>query len=231
MYEAVTTLLALVAAILLASRLTKMFAHGPTITMDDRSQAWLSETYYAGLTEKLNASIEYLHSAIAWSITLTVAGVSVILTQARFPNERSLVLGVMLSLFLNHFGVRAAKGYLNVVRFAAIQRRLTAWQLSRSEGDLNRLIEHIRSLDLAWCSPVRKRVVLYKIIFECGYGYFYALTIGTIIYTLATIQATVADILLTIAGAVVQLLELYFGLLRSPYLRTIARDEIAELYR
>lgn len=203
--------------------------------MDHSDSSWLRDVYFSSMTDKINASLDYLHSTITWSITVATAGVGLITAQATYPDMLSMLLSLLLLILLTHFFARAGKAYMNVVRYAAIQRRLTYWILSVATPDgehqaVSDIRDCITYLDLEWRSPVRPATVLRKLLLECGFAYLYMGVFGLVCFTAVGIN-TLASYLAALAALLLIVLEVRYGLLRSPYLRATAIDALAEAYR
>jgi hypothetical protein len=208
---------------------------GIQMPLDPKVMDWLMRDYFISLTYKVNASLDYLHSAITWSITTTTAGMGLALAQQDFPNEKSWVLSLALIVFVTHFCVRAAKGYINVIRYAALQRRIQMCLLLENDGtggpDCSAVVDQIKALDLEWQCPLKRRTVFYKLLLEFGFSYFYLLLIGIATYVATHICFTGAIVWLGALALVLVFVEFYFGLVRSPYMRAVCRDDLAEKYR
>lgn len=203
--------------------------------MPEKIADWLISEYYSSLTRKINASLTYLHHTITWALTITIAGIGWIITGNDFPNEKGMLLSLILLIFISHFFVRAGKAYINVVRYASLQRRITYNKLGIHESlganNISALTQHILSLDLEWSSPLRATTVIKKLLTEFGFGYFFVFTASITIYSLIKIPIILINFAFLKGTIIIIILEIVFGLIHSPYLRKVEVDLLAERYR
>jgi len=188
----------------------------------DENRAQTVRMFASGLSTQIDTSMTYLHSTITWAITIFVGGVGAIVISASFPNVNSQILLTIMFLVLAHLFMRTAKAYLNVMRVTALDK----WLLQNLErGDYETCFRAIDTYYIRWVSPLPAQTVLWKTLLELGFAYMYAAIMGLFIY--ASISNPNRIIWLMAGAHCVAGLELYFGLLRSPYLRKVEPFPIA----
>jgi hypothetical protein len=108
------------------------------------------------------------------------------------------------------------------MRFTALEKFLLQ-HLER--GDYETCSRVIDTYYIRWVSPLPAWTVLWKTLLELGFAYMYATILGLFIY--ASISNPTRIIWLMVGAHCVVGMELYFGLLRSPYLRKVEPFPIA----
>ena len=147
---------------------------------DDVVGAYLNSTRQAA-----EAALASLNTAVNWSLTLTL-GVMAFTIQFIFSENATgfptlffslLILAVTMAM-IAHFAIRTAKGYINVVRFAALERAALAQIMISSSIPLDEKLrsytnfaEFVQTYHMLWKSPVSLPVVFRKVLFEFGYLY------------------------------------------------------------
>ncbi|MBW2636603.1 MAG: hypothetical protein JRC86_03600 [Deltaproteobacteria bacterium] len=195
---------------------------GKTTQALDENRAQTVRMFATGLGGQIGTNMTYLHSTITWAIMIFVGGVGGIVINDSFPNGNSQLLLTVLFLVLAHLFTRTAKAYLNVMRFTSLDK----WLLQNLErGDYETCSRAIDTYYIRWVSPLPACTVIWKTLLELGFAYMYLAIMGLFIY--ASISNPNRIIWLMAGAHCVVGLELYFGLLRSPYLRKVEPFPIA----
>ncbi len=121
------------------------------------------------LSTERSTSLGELQNATTWSLTILTGAAVVVGLQQDFPNSVSMVGLSAIFVLGTHFGVRAAKGYINVIRWAHIQRRI----LGAVTGEVSKddVFEAIETYHIKWKSPITRWDLIRKCLFELGYFY------------------------------------------------------------
>ncbi len=204
--------------------------------MEDDALKWINTEYHSFLSEAVSASLQYLHSTITWSITITSAGVGFILAQKTFPDPKSYLFSLALLVIISHFFVRSGKAYINVIRYAAIQRYIISKKLDCkanlcSPDNFESLKYYIKRYHLEWSCPLKRTTVLTKLLTEFGFLYFFIFNFGLLGYIISKIQHSNTTIAIGLLAIIACYLEIYCGLLLSPYMRDIEVDKLAEKFK
>ena len=203
--------------------------------MEEKKEEWITTEYHSFLTEAVSASLQYLHSTITWSLTITSAGLGLIISQKSFPDFKSYIFSLALLLIICHFFVRAGKAYINVVRYAAIQRYIIYHKLNCSPNNCSNGLQpidyYIKRYHLEWRCPLNRKTVVIKLITEFGFLYFFSIAILGLIYVICKIQHSDLTISIGIVVGIISFYEIYNGLFLSPYMRETDVDNLAEKFR
>jgi hypothetical protein len=208
------------------------------LPLDDVVGAYLNSTRQAA-----EAALASSNTAVNWSLTLTL-GVMAFTIQFILPNASSelptlfftlLVLAVTIAM-IAHFAIRTAKGYINVVRFAALERAALAQVMMSSSIPLDEKLQSytnfanfVQTYHMLWKSPVSLQVVFRKVLFEFGYLYHVALlatAFGYVTYLSGSKQLPAAIIVLFLLGIVI-IFEIS-RFLASAYGRYVNIDALSE---
>lgn len=179
-------------------------------------------TFANSIAAQISTSMSYLHSTITWAVTAFAGGTGVIIINDNFPNGNSQLLLAVLFLVLAHLFVRTAKAYLNVMRFTALDKWII---VNMEKGNYAACSLAIRKYYVDWVSPLPTRTVLLKTLFELGFAYMWVALIGLFVYASWTNMNNI--IWLMVLAHVAAGLEVYFALVRSPYLRRVEPFQIA----
>ena len=201
--------------------------------------------YIQSARQSAEASLSNLNGSVNWALTITLAIAAFVMqfimrTDPVKPSDALFSLGI-LSITLSviaHFGIRTAKNYINLIRFAALERKGLEAQIlhvnaSSSPQDYNerlsQLLNTIREYHIEWKSPVSKKKIFIKILFEFGFSYLILFLSAIYIYiaTFIPIGQYPFVYLFVFAVAIALLIELLI-FSNSPYVRFISIDEIAE---
>lgn len=194
---------------------------------DKEDFKWISGPYFSGLYALIDSNRSYLNQGITWSIGILTAVIIFGLTYiaplqeirdasgivtgrsflAIFQNITDadvLVLAAVLSLafaFIANFLSRSIKGYLNLMRYAALYSRcvrLASGAVPVTSSEIKELKSQIKQYDDDFCPPLTLSAVLRKMITELGYGLFFVILIfADIVVTIAWVCANT-----TISGLV-----------------------------
>jgi hypothetical protein len=202
--------------------------------MDDEKQdtEWLTTTLLAHFESLLGTNMSYLHNAHNWALTILVGGVVVLTARTSFPDYLSLAALSVLLLVLIHFAVRTAKAYVNVMRWGTLERQIIRAKLTQATlVDWGVVVNKIEQLHCAWSSPLPLHDVAYKVLFELGFFYFLIVVVALIAYCLIDLGLSIitcAPCLLSLSFAAI---EVYIGMVRSPYFARISPDDFARSQR
>lgn len=201
------------------------------------SENWIATTYYSSLSEEKQTSIQELQNGTNWSVTLITAGLLLVITSNLFPSFTSLIVLCFVWVVSIHLLNRTLKGYINVVRWSLLQRTITQLKLGgstssdRTESEnWERAFHIIEKYHLNWCLPLKRRDVIYKGLFELGYGYILVSIVAGIIFNTIAIGLSLYATLLIALTILISLVEIVI-FLRSPYLRNVEFSENARRQR
>lgn len=193
---------------------------------DDDFGKWAIETYLPLLSEERSSSLVELHSATTWTLTLVSGAVLVVALQPGFPNTRSVIALIAVFVVGVHFALRAAKGYINVIRWAHIQR--TILSLAAASGTVSQARRAIHDYHIGWQSPLKPRDVLMKCLFELGYGYILLATLGVLGYALSDAGGTWPVFVMSGVSVIASGLEVTF-FARSNYMKGVPNETARRL--
>lgn len=203
----------------------KSSADGATVaptTNNDHDIRQAVTIFANAVASQISTSMTYLHSTVTWAVTIFAGGIGAIIINDKFPNGNSQLLLVVLFVVLAHLFVRTAKAYLNVMRFTALDKYLLTHV---AKGDYKSGFAMIQTYYVNWTSPLSGTTVIAKTLFELGFFYIWTAIVGVFIYT-AYLHPTRLTILMLVAHAAAAI-ELYFALLKSPYLKRVQLLPIA----
>ncbi len=220
--------------------------NGPELSKQDQdSLKWISEHYLRSLYTLIDSNRVYLNQGITWSIGIISAvfifGLTYIspLQDVRGsdgrPSERSagailenitdadvLLLTAVLAVafaFVSNFMSRSIKGYLNLVRYAALYSRtvsLASGKTAQTPDNVRTLVSYIDTYDVEFRPPLLLRQTVVKMLTELGYGLFFgilSLLLAGAVVIWTTAQTTVCGALfwlLFCSGPVWLVIELLF---------------------
>jgi hypothetical protein len=208
-------------------------AHATSGHETEMLRDWLTNAYYPTYPGKITSSIEYLHTTINWTLTVLSGGLAIVMA-GRNLDPAILWIGTLAVLVTCvHLLVRSAKGYINIMRWVTIDNSLVLYAIA-TESDkataFNEVIHSIKEYHLNWMCPLTRKDVFYKLLFEFGYSYFFAICIGLTVYVAMSITIDWFSIASAILATFFVVLEIYL-LLRSPYMRKVASHPIARAQR
>lgn len=192
---------------------------------------WVREYYYPSLVESVSQSLDQLHQATNWGITLISVGLVAVLTQFSFPSPEATIALIAVAALNQHFMNHALKGYLNVMRFSTIQKTILD-ELNASDTSLGRSRQKIVDYHVRWMSPLSRKSVFLKGYVELGFGYLLVVNLAMGLISLS--QGGQPRNLLecfglvgVFAALVIESVALNF----SPYLRQVQVDRLARNQR
>jgi hypothetical protein len=195
---------------------------------------WIVNVYFPALSQEKASALDQLHNATNWGLTLVTTAFLLAVTKQGFPDTLSLLILLIALLMGFHFFTRTLKGYINVIRWALLQRDITEDQLRQNSTNQNEVVENIVNLikkyHVNWWLPLRRRDVIIKGLFELGYGYILSIILATIIYVFFSMPMKLVDWI----GSLVGLFTIGFELilfLRSPYMKTVVPHDNARKLR
>ena len=191
--------------------------------------------YEEYLAQQLSSGREDFNTGMNWAITSLGVVLGLVLTSSSFPDLTSWILTLTLILICSHFATRSARSYLNILRWALILRKATQLELARLKGssgsEINALkhdfYSALENYHITWASPIKKRELMSKIIFEFGFGYFYLIFSGLLIWIGTSVSFTNVYIYSGIVGILLVIWE-WTILFRSLYLKKIVASEDAK---
>jgi hypothetical protein len=127
-------------------------------------------------------------------------------------------------ILVSHFAVRSGKAYISVMRFSAIQRKILRSLLDQ-KGNMDYMF-HIQKYHVEWQSPIPFRTVIYKLLFELGYGYLYFVILAVKVHILLNININLIMIIISVVCIMISIAEFYM-LRVSPYLKNTLVDDDA----
>ncbi|MBI1731055.1 hypothetical protein HYR53_10650 [Candidatus Acetothermia bacterium] len=192
-------------------------------------QEWLQTTYYSYLGNQINTSMTYLHSTVNWANTLLSLGMALVVSSTTFPDPFGLIGLLFIFTIMNHFAIRTAKAYLNVIRFSTLQKHILKLSVEEDpEADWSGIKEKAMQYDYDWTSPLTMRDLLYKVVMELGFMYYYLIIVILLIYSYIYVEVSPELLGVTGIAAILSFLELWFGLKRSLYMRKVVLDPLAK---
>lgn len=192
---------------------------------------WSRTTYLAHLASLIDSNMTYLHSTLTWAVTVLLGTLGFVAARNSFPDQVTYVSLLILMLILGHFAVRTGKAYLNVMRFGTLEKHLISSYLNEKSKTWPEIKSLILQYHCDWSSPLSFRYVVYKLLFELGFIYFFGIVVGLIFYTLFIIDFQWHLIWELIITLLLLVIEIWLGLLRSSYFRNIKQDKIAQKQR
>lgn len=197
----------------------------PEETMD---LEWAKNSYLAHLASLIDSNLTYLHSTLTWAITILLGGLGFVVTRSTFPDRFSIAFLAVLMIVLGHFAVRTAKAYLNVARFGSIEKEVLICAVSEcDETSKERVRAAVREFHCEWVSPLGLWPVVYKLLFELGFVYFFGIVTALAVYCVARVGVDCMSLGLMGGAIIVLTLEIWLGLVRSAYFHTVTSEEIS----
>lgn len=198
----------------------------PLSKEDQDRLKWMSEHYLRSIYTLIDSNRVYLNQGITWSIGIITAVMIFGLTymsslqEVRSPDgrliERSapailknvtdadiLLLTTVFTVafaFVANFMSRSIKGYLNVVRYAALYSRivrLASGKTTQTAHAVSALADDIDTYDAAFRPPLLLRQAVEKMLTELGYGLILAilcLLLAGMAYLWVTTSTTVSSV-------------------------------------
>jgi len=206
----------------------------PVKSMRENQYNWVMNVYLPMLGQEKASALDQLHNATNWGLTLTTTAFLLAVSKQGFPDLVSLYILIVALLMCVHFYTRTLKGYINVVRWALLQRVIVEKRLQKntigSEDVASDLAILIDNYHVKWRLPLRRSDVFIKGLFELGYGYILGITLATTIYTVTRVAMGFAEWV----GVLIALATISFELVllrRSPYMQMSAPNENARIMR
>lgn len=187
--------------------------------------------YASSSRQAAEQALKSLDSSTSWAVTFTL-GILAFAINATVvsPNVTSagrlLVLAIVSMGFpmLVHFGIRAAKSYINIVRFAKLEREALKCCLQIEDGSAENLIKSLQLYHLAWRSPINRGRIVFKVLFEFGFFYLIAFLIVLAYFIVRDIpdlwQSWLVFVLLTVIAILLEVLNFS----HSPYIKETVPD-------
>jgi hypothetical protein len=186
-----------------------------------------TRSFYRTIAQSVDINMTYLNQTVNWSITIFAGALGAAIVQEKFPNFNTQILLAILLVVISHFFVRCSKAYINVMRYTSLDRYIiAAMALSDYEVAFGAIVKY----HVQWVSPLAARTVLYKAFVEFGFIYMWLVVAG--LYAYALYEAwSISALVLVIIAHVLMGIEIYIGLIRSPYLAKVEPMEVAERLR
>lgn len=186
--------------------------------------------YASSCRNAAEQALKSLDSAINWALTLTLALLAFVVNTGvikELPNTQAalLLLVVIATGFpmLVHFGIRAAKNYLNVIRFAKLEREALKCNLSIEGESKSRFLVAVHNYHVGWKGPIRASRIAGKVLFEFGFFYLLALAGGMFWYVARNVNESVYWVLVLVSAFVPILIEISI-FSHSPYIKDSVPD-------
>lgn len=177
---------------------------------------WLGNGYFQGLSTEKQSSLEQLHQATNWGLTIITTAVLVAIVRNSFPDHASVVLLSITLVAGWHYCVRALKGYINVMRYLLVQSGVIDYKLGNLP--LEQATLRIETYHRDWRLPISRGEVFLKGIVELGFGYLLIVNLAALAYAFVQLPHPGSTILVGIAAAAAIAMETVI-FLRSPYMR------------
>lgn len=176
--------------------------------------------------------MSYLHTTLNWAVTLMVGGIVVITTRPSFPDHLSLIALLIILVMLAHFAVRTCKAYLNIIRWTTLEKHILNASLADDpDEEYREIADLIDEYHFSWKSPLGYWDLAYKLLFELGFFYFFAVTLTLLGYTIVAMGFSSLVLVEVIVSFGLVVLEIWMGLVKSSYLREVVVDPIARKHR
>ncbi len=143
--------------------------------------------YLASTRAAAESSLAALNSSVNWALTLSLAlaaiTVNALFIVPAFLHRELLVFLLLVASLpvMIHLGIRITKSYINVVRFAALERGVLSY-LTEPDSKFNGLLAMINDHHIKWRSPIPIRTMVRKIFMEFGVAYPAIGIIGAVFY-------------------------------------------------
>lgn len=189
--------------------------------------------YASSCRNAAEQALKSLDSAINWALTLTLSLLAFVVNAGvikGLPNpEAALLLLVVIATgfpMLVHFSIRAAKNYLNVIRFAKLEREALKCNL-RIEGESkSEFLAALHNYHVGWKGPIGASRIVGKVLFEFGFFYLLAIVGGMFWYIARNVNESVYWVLVLVSAFVPILVELSI-FSHSPYIKDGVPDSDA----
>lgn len=178
---------------------------------------WLGNGYFQGLSTEKQSSLEQLHQATNWGLTIITTAVLVTIVRGSFPDHASVVLLSITLVAGWHYFVRALKGYINVMRYLLVQSGVIDYKLGNLP--LEEAQSRVETYHRDWKLPIGRGEVFLKGIVELGFGYLLIVNLAALIYAMIQLPHPGATLLVVAAAGVAIVVETVI-FVRSPYMRS-----------
>jgi hypothetical protein len=183
---------------------------------------WIINVYFPTLSQEKASALDQLHNATNWGLTLATTAFFLAVTKQGFPDTLSLYILLVALLMGFHFFTRTLKGYINVIRWALLQRVIVEKQSQKNSASSYKEDNDIKNLinqyHVKWLLPLRRSDVIVKGLFELGYGYILIIILATIIYSVINMCIGRSDWIGLAVGSSTIGIELFL-FLHSPYMK------------
>lgn len=188
---------------------------------------WISENLLSHFGVLLDTNMGYLHNTLSWTVTVIIGSIVFIFSRPEFPDHLSLTTLCILIVVVVHFAIRTSKAYINVIRCGLIEKSIITSKLGHNPKELARAREIVVDYHCNWNCPLKKRTIVYKLLFELGFLYFLLPLIGLVIYCGYAMLFDKFSIVILLVSFLVVVVEIYFGFITSPYYRNIKVNDLA----
>jgi hypothetical protein len=146
----------------------------------DPSDAFLN-AYIGSTRQAAEQSLKSLDASINWALTSTLGVLAFVINAfvikgSAEPDDRGFlmaILGTSLAMLV-HFAIRASKNYLNIVRFAKLERETLKCTLRFKGATSDHLRKIVFKYHVNWASPLGIGTITRKVLFEFGFMYMLA---------------------------------------------------------
>jgi len=178
--------------------------------------------------QETDSGLTRLETANTWTLTVSLAAVITIINAGSFPSDKSLMLLCATILLTSHFMVRAMKGYINVVRFSALNRAVVDLVLTpgpQRAARFGEVREKFQEYNQEWRLPIKRYHVWVKTLTEFSFGYIFAGLAGLVAYNASIVVGTLQTRVVCITIISLAVAELANFNFRSPYMQPGRIDE------
>lgn len=205
-----------------------MKARTEVTKFERKSLGFLFAGYFSALASDRNVAMAYLHQSNTWQITIFSGALFSCFVQDSFPSVVTLLIASVALVSTANFLTRSAKAYLNIVRWSTIERAIlhlmTCDDVNETEILTEKAWEAVEIYHINWSSPLNRRDVLVKVMFE--FGYFFQ--IAALLFVMSASLLNGCDIVgisIFVGMIFLSMAEIFFGFWRSPYFAKIQSDE------
>jgi hypothetical protein len=192
--------------------------------------------YASSTRQAAEQSLKSLDTSTNWALTATLGIIAFVVNALVIKSPVNLetcellliILGVGFCM-LAHFGVRAGKCYLNVIRFAKLEREALLLNLRLESQTADSVLDAIEKYHISWRSPLYPSVILRKVLFELGFLYlaiFMGIAYWFVSDLLPAAKSWICAVVLLVSAMVISIELTIFS--RSPYIAKPAPNEDAE---
>lgn len=183
------------------------------------------------------AALGQMNNSVNWSMTLSLA-VAGFVAQLIFANSQGVTNVLLLALIimmlvstavLVNFFDRTAKSYINVIRFALVERAALREAFSIDHGNKITLNTAVLEYQVNWKNPLKISTIVQKVLWQFGFIYWFLIQAVLTLYLVSQLTNTNHGwIFAAVVGAWLIIIVVEIMMYRtSPYTRTALVDHDA----